>query len=239
MALQPFAAGTAVRWLFLCTVAAAALFRPFAPPIRSVRGKNPRAPVIPVQSGASSDDLDAGKFLVARRDLPDPNFAQTVVLLIHYDEDDGAMGVIINRQTRLPLSRVFRELKEAEGRTDPVFAGGPVARTDGQGLLRSRTKPDDADPIFSDVYLVSTKNLLEKTLRAGTESAKFRLYLGYAGWAEGQLEHEIELGMWYVFPGDAEVVFDPKPETVWSRLIQRTELQLAHAAAGTGCCSVW
>jgi putative transcriptional regulator len=137
------------------------------------------------------------------------------------------MGVIINRQTKVPLARVLKELKEAVGRSDPVYAGGPVAMSDIQGLLRSRTKPDDAYHVFSNVYLVSTRKLLEKTLHEGTESSEFRLYLGYAGWAERQLEHEVELGMWFVFPGDAEIVFDPKPELVWSRLIQRTEVQLA------------
>ena len=72
---------------------------------------------------AHAEDLAAGKFLVAHRDLPDPNFAQTVVLLLHYDEE-GAMGLIVNRQTKLPMSRALKPLKDAQSRSDPVFAAG-------------------------------------------------------------------------------------------------------------------
>ncbi|MBI1788421.1 MAG: YqgE/AlgH family protein [Acidobacteria bacterium] len=171
-------------------------------------------------------DLAAGKFLVASRDLTDPNFAETVVLLVNYDEN-GAMGLIVNRRTRVPLSRVFDELKEAKGRADPVHVGGPVSRTGVLALLRSRTKPEEARSVFADVYMISTKTLLEQTLAAGAESSAFRVYLGYSGWGPGQLENEVELGGWHIFRGEAATVFDPDPDAVWPRLIKKTELRLA------------
>ena len=103
-------------------------------------------------------DLAAGKFLVASRDLSDPNFARTVVLLVHYGEE-GVLGLILNRQTDTPMSRVFRELNEA--RKDPVYEGGPVEKTVVLALLRSKTKPDEAERVLPDVSLISSQTLLE------------------------------------------------------------------------------
>ena len=57
----------------------------------------------------------------------------------------------------------------------------------------------------------------------------FHVYLGYAGWSAGQLEHEVELGGWHVLPADAASVFDPEPDGLWEKLIRRTELRIAHS----------
>jgi len=182
----------------------------------------------PVPALAQPDaGLSAGVFLVASRNLGDPNFAETVVLIVRYDEDDGAMGIIINRPTDVPLSRVFRELKEAKGRTDPVYNGGPVEQGALLALLKSATGLHDAQKIFGDVYLVSSRDLLTKTLAAKAEPSAFHAYLGYAGWAAGQLEHELALGGWQVLPADAGSVFHSEPDSVWPRLIKRTEMRVA------------
>jgi len=180
------------------------------------------------QHRARVKDLAAGKLLVAPRELLDPSFARTVVLLVRYDEE-GAMGLIINRRTDVALSRVLQEWKEAKGRSDPVFVGGPVNRAAVLGLLRSSAKPPEATPVFADVYLVSSKALLEKTLAAGADSQSFRVYLGYAGWAAGQLEYEVGLNSWHAFKADPGAVFDADPDSMWQRLIRRTELQIAAA----------
>ena len=139
------------------------------------------------------------------------------------------MGLVLNRRTKIPLARVFQELSAAKSRSDPAYLGGPVSRTGILALLRARAKPEDARLVFADVYLISTKPLLEKTLAAGTESGEFRVYLGYAGWGRGQLEREVDLGAWFIFRGDPGTVFDPDPDSMWSRLIRRTEMQVARA----------
>jgi len=179
---------------------------------------------------AHGADLAGGRFLVASRELGDPNFAETVVLLVRYGEQDGAMGLIVNRRTDLPVSRVFRDLKEAKGNTDLVYMGGPVEPGVVLALLRSTSPPEEAQLVFGGVYLVSSKALLEKTLAAKAESSKFHVYLGYAGWGPGQLEHEVELGGWQVMPAAAAEVFHSDPESVWPRLIKRTEQRIARAA---------
>jgi putative transcriptional regulator len=75
------------------------------------------------------DDLAAGKMLVASRDLPDPNFSKTVILLVQYD-DEGVVGLILNRRSKVPISRVLEDVGGAKERSDPIYAGGPVGRTD-------------------------------------------------------------------------------------------------------------
>lgn len=173
-------------------------------------------------------DLARGTLLVASRDLGDPNFTGTVVLLLNFDDEEGALGVIVNRRTDVPLSRLFGNIKPGKDSTDAVYIGGPVEPGRGLALLKSAGKVEDASRILTGVYLISGKAALEKAAgeaRPGT----FHVYLGYAGWSPGQLEHEVELGGWHVLPADAATVFDPDPDSVWEKTIRRTELRIAHS----------
>jgi putative AlgH/UPF0301 family transcriptional regulator len=176
---------------------------------------------------AQTDDLAVGKFLVASRDLGDPNFAKTVILLVHYTEDQGAVGLVVNRATDVPISRVFQDFKEAKSRTDPVYVGGPVELNSVMALLRTASKPGNATRVFGDVYLISNKDQLRATMASAAESNVFHAYVGYAGWGAGQLEHEVDLGAWHIMPADAATVFHSDPDSVWPRLIRRTETQVA------------
>src|SRR5712691_6996086 len=124
-----------------------------------------------VAQSAQTHALAAGKFLVASRDLLDPNFAETVVVLVRYEED-GVLGLIINRRTQVPIARVFPDLPESvKAKSDPLYTGGPVARTMALALLRSRARLQGTEPVFADVSLVSSKALLQKTMAAGTGPA--------------------------------------------------------------------
>jgi putative transcriptional regulator len=178
-------------------------------------------------SPAISGDLAAGKFLVASRDLGDPNFAQSVVLLISYEESKGAMGLIVNRRTEVPLSRVFEDLKSAKGRTDEVYLGGPVELSTVMALMKSSVKPSGGELVFGDVYLMASKTALEKAIDDHPEPGSFHVFVGYAGWGPGQLEHEVELGAWNIMSAEAPLVFHPDPDSIWPRLIRRTESQIA------------
>src|SRR5580704_14055058 len=95
-------------------------------------------------------DLAAGKLLVASRDLPDPNFAKTVVLLIQYDEE-GVVGLILNRRSKVPISRVLDEVTGAKERSDLVYSGGPVGTADVLVLIRARHEPEDAKRVMGDI----------------------------------------------------------------------------------------
>lgn len=181
------------------------------------------------------EDLAAGKLLVVPRDSPDPNFAESVVLLIHYGED-GVLGLMMNRRTTLPVSRVLRELKGASKDSDPVYVGGPVEMQTVLALLQSRAELHDATHVFGNIYLVSTKRDLETALAAGMGPSELRIYVGYCGWARGQLENEVRRGGWYIFNGSEGLVFDSNPSTIWSRMIARTELRTARLQ---GSARIW
>ena len=181
--------------------------------------------ILTAQSTAAGD-LAAGRLLVATRELSDPNFNKTVVLLVHYDAE-GVLGLIVNRQTEVPIGRVFRELKEAKGRADTVYAGGPVEQTAVLALLRAKVRPEGAEKVLADVSLIANQELLEKTIAVGTDAARLRVYMGYAGWTMRQLEREVELGAWSIFKADAATVFDAAPESLWYRLTRKSEQRIA------------
>jgi putative AlgH/UPF0301 family transcriptional regulator len=162
--------------------------------------------------------------LVASRDLGDPNFAHTVVLLIHYDAQ-GVVGLVLNRRTDIPLSRALDGVKAAKDRSDRVFLGGPVETPALFALLQSKTKLEGAEQIFSGVYLISAKPLFEQTISARPDPKVFHVYMGYAGWTREQLQMEVQLGAWYIFPSDASTVFNSDPDSLWFQMIRKTELK--------------
>ncbi len=186
-----------------------------------------------VPAFCQSGDLAVGKLLVASRDLGDPNFAKAVILLVRFDADQGAVGLTINKRTDIPISRAFQDLKEAKGRSDPIYIGGPVELNTVMALLKTESKPDGASRVFGDVYLISDKDLLTQTLALKAEAAVFHAYVGYAGWGPGQLQHEVELGAWHILPADAAMVFHADPDALWEKLIKQTELQIARAVTYT------
>jgi putative AlgH/UPF0301 family transcriptional regulator len=195
--------------------------------IKAFRAKNEVRPTVflPVQS-KNAKDLSAGKLLVASRGLADPNFAKTVVLLVHYDAE-SVVGLILNRRTDVPLSRVLEGLKAAKDRSDRVYLGGPVETPAVFALLRSPAKPEGSEHIFDGVYLISTQTLFEKTFLSRPDPGIFHVYLGYSGWTKDQLRKEVELGAWFIFPADASTVFNSDPDSLWPQMIRKTELKLA------------
>jgi putative AlgH/UPF0301 family transcriptional regulator len=194
---------------------------------KTVRTKSemPPAVFVPVQS-KDAKNLAVGKLLVASRDLVDPSFAKTVILLVHSD-DQGIVGLILNRRTDLALSRVLEGLPGAKDRSDPAYLGGPVQVPAVTALLQSPTKVEGADHIFSGVYLISTKTLFEQALAARPDPQVFHVYLGYAGWTNDQLRKEMELGAWFIFPADTGAVFNSDPGSLWPQMIRQTERKIA------------
>jgi putative transcriptional regulator len=197
-----------------------------SPWLKAFRTKGELLPALflPIQS-RNPQDLGVGKLLVASRGLGDPDFARTVVLLVRYDEK-GALGLILNRRTDVPLSRVL-DLEAAKDRSDPVYLGGPVGPSAVFALFKSSAKMEKAENIFGGVYLISDKALFEQTISARPAPGVFHVYLGYAGWTQDQLRTEAQLGAWLVLPADAATVFNSDPDSLWLQMIKKTELQLA------------
>ena len=119
-------------------------------------------------------ELAAGKMLVAARGLPDPNFSETVILLVEHSAD-GSMGLVINRRSDVPLTRVFPNLKPAQGASSALYVGGPVSPDGVLALLQSKMPPPDSRRVLDDIHVVATREGLDALLLGlGSGAARAR-----------------------------------------------------------------
>lgn len=157
---------------------------------------------------------EAPCLLVASPSLLDPNFLHTVVLVVEHDEE-GALGIILNRPLPLALAQVGEEGGlNYEGSEDATaWRGGPVDPQRGILLVQGGL-PADEDTVVDLTHFVShRKDLLESLL--ADPSARYRLFLGYAGWSPGQLDHELEVGAWTRRSVVSEWLMHPDPTGLW------------------------
>jgi putative transcriptional regulator len=172
----------------------------------------------PVQSMSRPRD---GTFLIAARNLQDPNFAHTVVLLIDYDSR-GAFGLIIDRPTSHTLAALWPEITGLDAHF--VYFGGPVFPNRLLFLLKSDDAPKGVRQVIPGAHLGSDELILKRIIATGEE--EFRVYAGYSSWAPGQLDNEIARGAWHIIPAERRFIFDPQPAEVWPELIQRVDIQV-------------
>src|SRR4029078_2306303 len=104
-------------------------------------------------------ELARGKGLIAQRDLPDPNFTRTVVLIVDLN-DQGTVGLILNRRSDVTLASVFKTLKPHEGSAPVFYLGGPVQDDGVIGLLRADAGPKDTHHVFGDVHITAGREHL-------------------------------------------------------------------------------
>jgi putative transcriptional regulator len=164
--------------------------------------------------------LAAGRLLVASRQVTGPFFGQSVVLLIEHS-DEGALGLVLNRPTRVPLSSVLPDQAGLAQREDRTWVGGPVGRDTMRLLIREKSPATDLVRVVGEVHTTTNLEVLRRLLAAGTPSAKLRAYVGYAGWGPRQLAAEVLRGDWYVDDGSADWVFDRDPASMWRELLDR------------------
>ena len=160
-----------------------------------------------------------GIFLVAKKRIEDPNFRETVILVKPIA--GGAIGVIINRPTDIPLSKLFPDYPVLKENKNMVYIGGPVYPRSLVFVFRSNEQPRLTLHMTGDVYLGLSIDLLQKMLASPQPQGQLKIYAGHSGWGHGQLQNEIERGDWYVVPADASVVFEMEPQKIWPELIKR------------------
>jgi putative transcriptional regulator len=165
----------------------------------------------------------SGKLLVATAEVQGELFANTVVLLLHYDET-GAFGLVVNRPTDVQPVEVLGDDEAIAGYQGTLFWGGPVHMDSLRALQLTDSPHGEAEKIIDSVYLVSYEEALEES---PSDMSRLRLFIGYAGWAPGQLDSEMARGSWRVLPASSELVFDAEPRTLWSRLIPAHEQRAA------------
>jgi len=163
----------------------------------------------------------SGHLLIAGPSLFDPNFRRTVVLICEHGPE-GAMGVILDRPTETVAAEAVPTLGHLVAIADVVYEGGPV-EVGGVVALADFTDLDVAGtPAFASIGFVSAD--------AGDLTgavAAVRLYAGYSGWGEGQLEDEIEQGAWILAAPTRDDVFGSNSRTLWVRVLERQGGQLA------------
>jgi putative transcriptional regulator len=166
------------------------------------------------------EKLAMGKFLIASERIKDPRFSRSVILIIAHNQS-GTLGLIINRQTDARIAELLPDIKGFAGSPDLIYVGGPVQIEEAFLLFRTDSKPDDAKNVFDNIHISQSLVLLKRLADEKKPEEKFRLYVGYAGWAAGQLEAEVIRGDWVVRPADPEILFDKDPAGVWDRLMPR------------------
>ena len=170
---------------------------------------------------AADATLANGVFLVAKPEMFDPNFRETVVLITQPEVGGGPLGVIVNRPLDARLSEVIPGATQVPEQFDRIYSGGPVEPNGLLLLVRSQVRPEHSLQVLQDVYLSGDGGLIEQIVRGEASVAAFRAYAGYSGWAPGQLQAELARGGWYLIQADADMVFTADASTMWPELIRR------------------
>uniref|UniRef100_UPI004053B09C YqgE/AlgH family protein n=1 Tax=Niveibacterium sp. SC-1 TaxID=3135646 RepID=UPI004053B09C len=153
-------------------------------------------------------------FLIAMPAMDDPNFARTLTYIAEHNEE-GALGVIINRPIEMDLAELFErvdiELGQAEFGRRPVFYGGPVQTDRGFVLHRPAGEWHSSLKVNDEIALTSSKDILHSLSNSG-EPGDVLITLGYAGWSAGQLEEELAQNAWLTVAADSRIIFDLPPD---------------------------
>lgn len=161
----------------------------------------------------------APNFLIAVPQLLDPNFRQSVVLLLQ-QTDEGALGVVVNRESALLLEDLCRdhEIRYSGPSVKRVRFGGPVQPQQGLVLYGTEIEDPEGRIVVRGLQVSASTETLTR-LCTGKHS-RFHCYAGYAGWAPGQLEREIADGSWIIAPADASLILDVPPEEIWEKALR-------------------
>lgn len=141
--------------------------------------------------------------------MRDPNFIRTVILIIHHGRP-GAVGVVLNRPTTLAVER----LPQGWNIVGPVFAGGPVEPEVAIGLADTDGGASGWDPVGDELWLADLE-------AAPVAPPRIRVFAGYSGWSENQLEAEIARGDWVIAEAGVADVFTADPDGLWAAVLRR------------------
>ena len=190
----------------------------------------------PILAGMAVSSLK-NQFLIAMPGLEDPNFSRTVTYICDHS-DAGAMGIVINRPTELHLSDVLEHMgienHDPKTTEQIVYLGGPVEEERGFVLHTPRDGGwKSSIPITEDIAITTSRDILE-AMAEGNGPARCLVALGYAGWAAGQLEAEMQQNTWLSGPAQADVLFDLPPEQRWEAAARLLGVDLALMSTDAG-----
>jgi putative transcriptional regulator len=176
------------------------------------------------------------QFLIAMPAMDDANFSQTVTLVCEHNEQ-GALGIVINRALPMNLAEVFEQLGLECARSrvaqQPVLRGGPVQTDRGFVLHKPEGRWESSLPFSERIHLTTSRDILDALAR-GDGPANAVVALGYAGWGAGQLEDEMARNAWLTVPADEQLVFEIPLDERWQAACRLLGVDLLHLSSDAG-----
>jgi len=159
-----------------------------------------------------------GCFLVSEPFLPDPNFERTVILLCEHNEE-GSVGFVLNKPSIL---RFDEAIEDVQGFNTPLYIGGPVQQDTLHFIHRSEYLLEGSIRIAENIYWGGNYEQLITMINSGEiNKDNFKFFLGYSGWAPGQLEDELKQKSWIIYDkATEESVFDINPKLLWKEILK-------------------
>jgi putative transcriptional regulator len=183
-----------------------------------------------------SESSLTNQLLIAMPGMADPNFSTTVTLICEHN-DDGALGIVINRPLTLRLSGLYEQLNiedpDPTTADNPVFSGGPVGTERGFVLHGSDWSYENTLPVSDDIQLTLSRDVID-AIASGKGPDKSLIALGYAGWQPGQLETEMLANSWLNVPATAELVFDTPYTERWDSAARTLGIDIARMSSDAG-----
>ncbi len=176
-----------------------------------------------------------GRLLVATPQLLDANFFRTVILLLQSDDEDGALGLVLNRPSGTEVGEVLADWHSLAAPPGVVFTGGPVQPSAAVSLGHGRP---GAPAVAAYSVLEGSPGTAFGTVDLDAEPAdlltavsEVRVFAGYAGWGIGQLEAEVDEGSWWVLDALPSDAFTERPDDLWAAVVRRQGAPIAFAAS--------
>ena len=166
--------------------------------------------------------------LVATRELQDPMFQRTVILMVPSLEPPLLAGLVINNPAKERVRDKFPQARQLKGANEPIYVGGPVETDDDEVIFRASSRIESAKQVFDDVYVATGRDTIAAILK-DPRVTDLRVIAGKAQWLRDQLYGEIMAGVWYVIPAKSDLVFSD-PKDLWSTLVKGGDLQEADAS---------
>lgn len=176
-------------------------------------------------------------FLIALPSMGDSNFSHTVTYICQHNENEGAMGIVLNRPSELRLCDVFNHMDIQQPETkiaeQIVYIGGPVQEERGFVLHTRPTKWDSSMQVSEQISVTTSRDILQ-AMAEGKGPKETFIALGYAGWGPGQLEQELQQDTWLSGPADPDIIFRMPSEQRWqaAAAILGVDLNLITTTAG-------
>jgi putative transcriptional regulator len=172
------------------------------------------------------DNEDKTLFLVARTELRDSIFKESVVLMFPSSVGEGeglVVGLIVNKPARVALSEIFPNDQALKNRSETAYFGGPVDPRAPGVVFRSSKAAKQAALLFDDVYVSFDPDFIKELLKEPEETPDLRLFVGRSQWAPAQLQNEMVMEAWYSVWAETNLIFSASPQSLWRKLFDRAE----------------